>query len=196
MLLPRARKSLLSPKNVIIASKLWLIRFALLVKRTPFILVSAIVLIYVILRYKQSLLEVDELRQTLLENYSQAAAQQRNEEKVQQQQRLQTFASILDSKKFNHIKDEKTLKVLAATAKELELTRTVNKTAKVLLLSTWKNGGDFIGDILSRHPHSFYHYEPLAFNGIKRFSTDPDEEALRVVRSLLKCQHGPSLGYR
>ena len=61
-------------------------------------------------------------------------------------------------------------------------------------MSSWKSGASIIGDILIQHPKSFYHYEPLAWHGIKKFVTDDDEQISNILKSLFKCQYGPSLG--
>ena len=96
---------------------------------------------------------------------------------------------------FPNVKDEKTMKVLSAKIEELKNIQVhINQTKRILLMSSWKSGCDLIGDIFSHHPKSYYHYEPLAWHGIKRFVTDDDEEASIVIKSLLKCQYGPSLG--
>ena len=97
--------------------------------------------------------------------------------------------------KFSNVKDEKTMKVLSAKIEELKNVQVdFNKTSKILLMSSWKSGSDLVGDILSHHPKSFYHYEPLSWHGTKRFVTDDNDEAGVVVKSLLNCQYGPSLG--
>ena len=100
----------------------------------------------------------------------------------------------LASDKFKNIKDEKALKIIVAQKNELEEKR-LTVSAKALIVSNWKNGCDLIGDILSQHPGTFYHYEPLAFHGVKRFVDEyQDELATNILRSLLKCNYGPSLG--
>lgn len=71
----------------------------------------------------------------------------------------------------------------------------INSTCKILIVSTWKSGCDLVGDILSQHPKSFYHYEPLAWYGIKRFKSESDEEAVHILRSLLLCNYGPSIDH-
>lgn len=106
----------------------------------------------------------------------------------------QIEADIVINKQFSDIKDTKTLKVLSDKIKELEAFNNINKTLKVLFVSTWKSGGDLIGDVISQHPKSFYHYEPLAWHGIKRFTSETDESAQFVLESLFKCHYGTSLG--
>ena len=104
-----------------------------------------------------------------------------------------TFPNL--ESQFSNVKDEKTMKVLSAKIEELKNVQVdVNKTSKILLMSSWKSGSDLVGDILSHHPKSFYHYEPLSWHGIKRYVTDDNDEAGMVVKSLLNCQYGPSLG--
>ena len=75
-----------------------------------------------------------------------------------------------------------------------EETENINSSVKVMIMSTWKSGSDLIGNIVSQHPATFYHYEPFSWHGIKRFTNEFDEEPAIILKSLLSCDHGPSLG--
>ncbi len=37
----------------------------------------------------------------------------------------------------------------------------VNNPKAVIIITTWRSGSKFLGEILSRHPNTFYSYEPL-----------------------------------
>ena len=33
--------------------------------------------------------------------------------------------------------------------------------ARAIIISTWRSGSTFMGDLLKSHPAAYYHYEPL-----------------------------------
>ena len=57
-----------------------------------------------------------------------------------------------------------------------------------LIISTWRSGSTFLGDILEAIPGSFYFFEPLIFlNNTQVRSSPTDELALQHVEKLLNC---------
>lgn len=58
-----------------------------------------------------------------------------------------------------------------------------------VVITTWRSGSTFLGDILNAMPANFYHYEPLLNWGIKRIRgrPDSDKKALKNLKNLLKC---------
>lgn len=57
-----------------------------------------------------------------------------------------------------------------------------------IVVTTWRSGSTFLGDILNAMPGNFYHYEPLLNFGIKQIR-DPDDEreAIKNIKNLLYC---------
>ena len=100
----------------------------------------------------------------------------------------------LEMSVFENIKDQKTIDILQSKKQEVgKLDLSIS--AKILIVSSWKNGCDLIGEIFAQHSGTFYHYEPLAWKGIKRFVDEfQGEGATNQLSSQLKCNFGPSLG--
>ena len=59
-----------------------------------------------------------------------------------------------------------------------------------VVLTTWRSGSTFLGDILNSHPANFYHYEPLLHFGIIQIREPPlSDEALENLESMFKCDY-------
>ncbi|XP_037789080.1 carbohydrate sulfotransferase 5-like [Penaeus monodon] len=59
-----------------------------------------------------------------------------------------------------------------------------------IIVTTWRSGSTFLGDILSSHPGTFYHYEPLHDFGIKQIRYGDDAaQALLNLKHLLNCEY-------
>ncbi|XP_014226900.1 carbohydrate sulfotransferase 4-like isoform X2 [Trichogramma pretiosum] len=59
-----------------------------------------------------------------------------------------------------------------------------------IVLTTWRSGSTFLGDILNSHPANFYHYEPLLHFGIIQIREPPlSDEALDNLESMFKCDY-------
>ncbi|KAK3869553.1 hypothetical protein Pcinc_025137 [Petrolisthes cinctipes] len=59
-----------------------------------------------------------------------------------------------------------------------------------LIITTWRSGSTFMGDVLSSHPATFYHYEPLLDFGIHQIRNgDNATQAIFNLRHLLKCNY-------
>ncbi|XP_076630932.1 carbohydrate sulfotransferase 4 isoform X2 [Colletes latitarsis] len=57
-----------------------------------------------------------------------------------------------------------------------------------VILTSWRSGSTFLGDVINAHPANFYHYEPLLDFGIVQIRGPPlADEALRNLESLLRC---------
>ncbi|XP_035743258.1 carbohydrate sulfotransferase 5-like isoform X3 [Vespa mandarinia] len=57
-----------------------------------------------------------------------------------------------------------------------------------IILTSWRSGSTFLGDVINAHPANFYHYEPLLDFGIVQIRGPPlAEEALQNIESLLNC---------
>ncbi|XP_076275519.1 carbohydrate sulfotransferase 5-like [Rhynchophorus ferrugineus] len=61
---------------------------------------------------------------------------------------------------------------------------------RTVIITTWRSGSTFLGDILNALPGNYYHYEPLLDFGIIQIRGPPySEPALNVLKSLLNCDY-------
>ena len=59
-----------------------------------------------------------------------------------------------------------------------------------MLVTTWRSGSTFLGDIIASQPDTFYHYEPLAFLLINQIrGGNLAVEAVNTLRSLMLCDY-------
>lgn len=59
-----------------------------------------------------------------------------------------------------------------------------------VILTTWRSGSTFLGDILNAHPANFYHYEPLLHFGIIQIREPPlSDGALDNLNSMFRCDY-------
>lgn len=59
-----------------------------------------------------------------------------------------------------------------------------------LVVTTWRSGSTFLGDILNAVPGNFYHYEPLLHLDIVQVRGPPlAERAVEILRKLLACDY-------
>ncbi|KAG7212100.1 hypothetical protein KM043_012450 [Ampulex compressa] len=57
-----------------------------------------------------------------------------------------------------------------------------------IIITSWRSGSTFLGDVINAHPGNFYHYEPLLDFGIVQIRGPPlADDALRNLESLLRC---------
>ncbi|XP_076481813.1 carbohydrate sulfotransferase 4 isoform X1 [Bombus vancouverensis nearcticus] len=57
-----------------------------------------------------------------------------------------------------------------------------------VILTSWRSGSTFFGDVINAHPANFYHYEPLLDFGIVQIRGPPlADEALSNLEALLRC---------
>ncbi|CAG5042121.1 unnamed protein product [Parnassius apollo] len=59
-----------------------------------------------------------------------------------------------------------------------------------LIISTWRSGTTFLGEILNSMPGTFYHYEPLLKYEIIQIRGPPHaDKALKTIKRMLKCNY-------
>ncbi|XP_046596048.1 carbohydrate sulfotransferase 5-like isoform X2 [Neodiprion lecontei] len=59
-----------------------------------------------------------------------------------------------------------------------------------IIVTTWRSGSTFFGDILNANPANYYHYEPLLPLDIVRVRGPPlSSKALKWVKDLLNCEY-------
>lgn len=62
------------------------------------------------------------------------------------------------------------------------------RPVRSVILTSWRSGSTFLGDVLNAHPANFYHYEPLLDFGIVQIRGPPlADQALKNIESLLHC---------
>ncbi|XP_059093340.1 carbohydrate sulfotransferase 1-like isoform X2 [Tigriopus californicus] len=61
---------------------------------------------------------------------------------------------------------------------------------RAMILTTWRSGSTFLGDVLKSHPATYYHYEPLIHFGIHQIRSGPKaHRAQETLEKLLKCNY-------
>jgi hypothetical protein len=59
-----------------------------------------------------------------------------------------------------------------------------------LIITTWRSGSTFLGDVLNSHPGNYYHYEPLLDYDIVQIRGEPlASGAIKNLRHLLNCNY-------
>lgn len=70
------------------------------------------------------------------------------------------------------------------------------RPVRSVILTTWRSGSTFLGDVLNSHPANFYHYEPLLDYDIVQVRGPPlADAAIDRLKSLLHCNYS-NLGKR
>lgn len=60
-----------------------------------------------------------------------------------------------------------------------------------VIVTSWRSGSTFMGGVVSSHPGTFYHYEPLHDFGVKQIRHGEEAaQAVRNLRHLLDCEYG------
>ena len=63
---------------------------------------------------------------------------------------------------------------------------------RAMLTTSWRSGSTFIGDIIKAHPGTFYHYEPLAYNGTVQYRSGRQAQyAIYNLKNLMHCNYKP-----
>ena len=60
------------------------------------------------------------------------------------------------------------------------------------VVTTWRSGSTFLGDLLMTPQATFYHYEPLLPYGVRRFrdlNSSETEEAVKGLHQLFSCNY-------
>uniref|UniRef100_A0A182KFG7 Sulfotransferase domain-containing protein n=1 Tax=Anopheles christyi TaxID=43041 RepID=A0A182KFG7_9DIPT len=73
---------------------------------------------------------------------------------------------------------------------------TGGKPTRSIIITTWRSGSTFLGDILNALPGNYYHYEPLLDFDIVQIRGPPnDSVALHNLRHLLHCDYSEMENY-
>ncbi|XP_042879001.1 uncharacterized protein LOC122257645 [Penaeus japonicus] len=80
-------------------------------------------------------------------------------------------------------------KLNVSSAKDLVLAEG-GQPVRSLIVTSWRSGSTFMGDILRSHPGTYYHYEPLHDFGIKQVrSGGVAAQALHNLKHFLSCDY-------
>jgi len=61
---------------------------------------------------------------------------------------------------------------------------------RAMVATTWRSGSTFLGDIMSAHPATYYHYEPLLHYDITQARAGARaEDAVRTLKDLMHCNY-------
>lgn len=61
---------------------------------------------------------------------------------------------------------------------------------RAMVATTWRSGSTFLGDIMTAHPGTFYHYEPLLHYDIVQVRDGAlAEDAVRTLKDLMHCNY-------
>ncbi|KAF5275889.1 hypothetical protein FQR65_LT04128 [Abscondita terminalis] len=67
---------------------------------------------------------------------------------------------------------------------------TGGKPLRNIIITTWRSGSTFLGDILNSVPGNYYHYEPLLDYGIVQIRGPPyGDLAVKNIKRLLNCDY-------
>ncbi|XP_026484594.2 carbohydrate sulfotransferase 4-like [Vanessa tameamea] len=59
-----------------------------------------------------------------------------------------------------------------------------------LIISTWRSGTTFLGEVLNAVPGNFYHYEPFLNYGIIQIRGTPEsDKALKTIKKMFQCNY-------
>ncbi|XP_058126700.1 carbohydrate sulfotransferase 5-like [Anopheles ziemanni] len=73
---------------------------------------------------------------------------------------------------------------------------TDGRPRRSIIITTWRSGSTFLGDILNALPGNYYHYEPLLDFDIVQIRGPPnDSVALHNLRHLLRCNYNEMENY-
>lgn len=77
----------------------------------------------------------------------------------------------------------------AKNLQELTL-ETGGNPMRSVIVSTWRSGSTFLGDVLNSLPGNYYHYEPLLTYDIMQIRGPPyDKPAIKTLKKLLSCNY-------
>lgn len=67
---------------------------------------------------------------------------------------------------------------------------TAGRPQRTVIITTWRSGSTFLGDVINSVPGNYYHYEPLLDYGIVQIRGPPmAESAVFTLKSLLNCDY-------
>nr|XP_036671635.1 uncharacterized protein LOC108021103 isoform X2 [Drosophila suzukii] len=135
---------------------------------------------------------------------SRSAFYDRFQQQLQQQQSTivynltATIVDVLSAQRSRILAEMENFEYPRGGAERLaDMTPETNGTpVRSVVVTSWRSGSTFLGDILNSIPGNFYHYEPLLDFGIKQIR-DPDDQELAVqnLKNLLNCDYSDMIDY-
>ncbi|XP_022231307.2 uncharacterized protein LOC111080155 isoform X2 [Drosophila obscura] len=131
---------------------------------------------------------------------------ERLQQQMQQQQPSQTvvynltatIVDVLSAQRSRILTEMENFEYPRGGAERLsDMTPATNGTpVRSVVVTSWRSGSTFLGDILNSIPGNYYHYEPLLDFGIKQVR-DPDDQDLAVqnLKNLLNCDYADMTDY-
>ena len=58
------------------------------------------------------------------------------------------------------------------------------------IISTWRSGSSFVGEVVASHSNMLYHFEPLLHfrqHQVRESNTKEAKEAVGIIRDLFRC---------
>ncbi|XP_017153845.1 carbohydrate sulfotransferase 4 isoform X1 [Drosophila miranda] len=109
-----------------------------------------------------------------------------------------TIADVLSAQRSRILTEMENFEYPRGGAERLsDMTPATNGTpVRSVVVTSWRSGSTFLGDILNSIPGNYYHYEPLLDFGIKQVR-DPDDQDLAVqnLKNLLNCDYADMTDY-
>jgi hypothetical protein len=92
---------------------------------------------------------------------------------------------------------ERNFGVNAKNLTELTLQGNSNPIRSVII-SSWRSGSTFLGDVINALPGNFYYYEPLIHFNIKKIRGEPSARAavVNLLKNLLTCNYTETDEYK
>jgi hypothetical protein len=73
---------------------------------------------------------------------------------------------------------------------------TGGRPVRTIIVTTWRSGSTFLGDVINAVPGNFYHYEPLLDYGIVQIRGPPHaDSAISNLKNLLNCDYSNLQNY-
>lgn len=74
--------------------------------------------------------------------------------------------------------------------KETQIWASGETPLRILLVSTWRSGSTFLGQVLLQHPGVFQHYEPFSYLGVKQIRSGAEAfQSQQLLHRLLDCRY-------
>lgn len=65
-----------------------------------------------------------------------------------------------------------------------------------LIISTWRSGSTFLGDLINSIPSNFYHYEPFSYYKIMQIRGPPvSNKAAKTIKNIFRCSYAEMEDY-
>lgn len=92
----------------------------------------------------------------------------------------------------------KQLSILSEQRKYIMRRNSTLSPIRSLVITTWRSGSTFLGDILNSMDGNYYHYEPFLHKGIVQIRDNQSEvaaEATQHIAKLLRCDYSDMEAY-